>query len=334
MASASITKRGKRFAVRYRLGGRSYPVQHGGSFATLRDAKIRRDVIAVELAAGRNPAVLLAGLAEASTRPARTFAVVAEEYRESRVDVADETAKSLKTHLKYLNAAFSDRRPETIKMEHVQMWIAASTLKPSSLKRYFHTLRLVLDYAGVDPNPARDRRVRLPRIESTVVSPPSRGEVEAIISHARPCWRLALRTLAETGMRVSELHELEWQDVDLVGSRFRVRGGKTAAARRWVAVPPELLDQIAADTPPDDRTAERRVFPGATRQAVMHVIIRACASAGIARYTTHDLRHRYISVQVARGVPITTISAQVGHTGKAMTLDTYSHVLLNEAVSA
>lgn len=36
MASASITvrttKTGRRFVVRYRLGGRAYPVEHGGSF--------------------------------------------------------------------------------------------------------------------------------------------------------------------------------------------------------------------------------------------------------------------------------------------------------------
>jgi integrase len=49
--------------------------------------------------------------------------------------------------------------------------------------------------------------------------------------------RLVLRTLAETGMRVGELHSLEWQDVEESRSRFRIRSGKTAAARRWVAVP-------------------------------------------------------------------------------------------------
>ena len=56
MASASIrcrqTKSGPRFQVRCRLGGRAYPVQHGGSFPTLKEARTRRDFIAGELAAG------------------------------------------------------------------------------------------------------------------------------------------------------------------------------------------------------------------------------------------------------------------------------------------
>jgi len=30
---------GPRYVVRHRLGGRAYPVEHGGSFKTLREAK-------------------------------------------------------------------------------------------------------------------------------------------------------------------------------------------------------------------------------------------------------------------------------------------------------
>jgi len=60
MASSFIvtreTKSGaRRFVVRYRLSGRAWPVQHGGSLSTMREAHARRDLIAGELAAGRNP---------------------------------------------------------------------------------------------------------------------------------------------------------------------------------------------------------------------------------------------------------------------------------------
>jgi hypothetical protein len=33
---------------------------------------------------------------------------------------------------------------------------------------------------------------------------------------------------------------------------------------------------------------------------------------------------------VARGVPITSVAAALGHSRKSLTLDTYSHVLLDE----
>jgi integrase len=46
----------------------------------------------------------------------------------------------------------------------------------------------------------------------------------------------------------------------------------------------------------------------------------------------HDLRHRYASMKIAEGVPVTTVAAQLGHSKKSLTLDTYAHVLLeNEA---
>ena len=52
--------------------------------------------------------------------------------------------------------AFDDRDPATITPADVQEWIAGLTLKPSSMRSYLGTLRDVLDFAGVDPNPARD----------------------------------------------------------------------------------------------------------------------------------------------------------------------------------
>ena len=119
----------------------------------------------------------------------------------------------------------------------VQEWIGGLPLRASSVRRYVATLRAVLDFAGVEPNPARDARVRLPRAEQTVIDPPTAADVETIIATVPKRWRLALRTLAETGMRVGEAHDLEWGDVDEAGCRVRIKAGKTHAARRWVSVP-------------------------------------------------------------------------------------------------
>lgn len=63
-------------------------------------------------------------------------------------------------------------------------------------------------------------------------------------------------------MRVGELEALAWGDVDEQASRFRIKQGKTAAARRWAAVPEWLMAEIAETVPREDRTAERLVFVG------------------------------------------------------------------------
>jgi integrase len=74
----------------------------------------------------------------------------------------------------------------------------------------------------------------------------------------------------------------------------------------------------------------RRVFTGATPNAVNHVVDRASKSAGIHHFSPHDLRRRYASVQIHRGVPVTQVAAQLGHSRKSMTRDTYSHVIVEE----
>jgi integrase len=322
------TKDGPRYVVRYRLGGRAYPLQHAGSFKTLKDAKARRDLVAGELAAGRNPADTLR-IVEQPKR--RTFGEWAEAYKSSRIDLADKTSKGVGFHLKAMTS-LNDRDPAGITSADVQEWIAGLELKPSTIRLYMSTLRAVLDFAGVDPNPARDTRVRLPRAERALVDPPSAQDVDTIIATVPPRWRLPLRVLEQTGMRVGELQSLAWGDVDEQGSRFRIKQGKTASARRWVAVPECLMVEIADTVPRGDRTAERPVFVGFSAIAVKSVMARACKSAGIVHRHPHDLRHRYASVKIAEGVPVTLVAAQLGHSRNSLTLDTYSHVLLeNEA---
>jgi integrase len=60
------------------------------------------------------------------------------------------------------------------------------------------------------------------------------------------------------------------------------------------------------------------------------IIANARKTAGIANYPPHDLRHRCISVQIREGIPVTEIAAHVGHSRKSLTLDTYTHVLIDE----
>jgi integrase len=80
----------------------------------------------------------------------------------------------------------------------------------------------------------------------------------------------------------------------------------------------------------DDRTPERRVFPGATRQTIGMAMRNARQGCRHPNYSPHDLPHRYASVKIREGVPVTDLAAQLGHARKSLTLDTYSHVLLED----
>lgn len=319
----------KRYVVRYRRGGRAFQLEHAGSFRTLKDARTRKNLVAGELAAGRDPRATL----KAAKIIERDYREWAQAYRKSRVDIADETAKNLKAHLKRLLPTFGDRDPRTITVADCQEWIAAQKLKPSSLRRYFTTHRLILDFAGVDPNPARDSRVKLPAILQEEPTPPTAKQVLEILERSPVRWRLPLVVLEQTGARVGELASLVWGDVDVAGSQFRLRSAETKSRRaRWVQVPEWLMEHVEQLCPLDDRTAERRVFQGFSADVAKNVMARACRAAGIPHFHPHDLRHRRTSLWHGQGVPAKQLAERIGHSRASLTLDVYSHVMPLEEV--
>ena len=58
---------------------------------------------------------------------------------------------------------------------------AQRTHKPGTVQLYLLTFRLLLDYVGLDPNPARDPRVKLPKRVREEPQPPPAEHVEAIL---------------------------------------------------------------------------------------------------------------------------------------------------------
>jgi integrase len=60
-------------------------------------------------------------------------------------------------------------------------------------------------------------------------------------------------------------------------------------------------------------------------------IAKACKATGIPLFSPHDLRHRRISLLHLRRVPWARIGEQVGQRNLAVTANTYSHVLVDEA---
>lgn len=109
MASCFIerrsTGRGMRYRVRFRLGGRESKVRYGGSFSTLREARLRRDWIGGELAAMRVPD--LSALSD--PEPAPTLTDVARRWQASRVDVRESTTVQHRTAIARVLPRLGDR---------------------------------------------------------------------------------------------------------------------------------------------------------------------------------------------------------------------------------
>jgi integrase len=285
-----------RYLVRYRVGGRETRQQYAGTFRRKADALARRRWVDGELAAMRAPD-LAALVAEPKRAP--TLREVAERWLESRIDVADHTRLQ---HRSDVNRADSllDRRVDKITSADVAALVAtlAETRKQATVRKTVLALAMVFDHAGIEPNPARDKRtVRLPRDEREELRPPTATHLLAVHDVLPGRYRLPLLVLDDTGMRLSELERLAWGDVDESRGRWRVSASVSKSGRaRWVRVTHEVFVAVMVLCPRDDRTPERRVFQGFGGDRFRTAIARACTAAGIPAFSPHDLRHRRISL--------------------------------------
>jgi integrase len=341
MASVSIrrreTKSGTRFQVRYRLGGRTYPLQHGGSFQTMKEARARRDLIGGELAAGRNPADVLQVLREQPQRHVRTIEAWGLKFLASRIDIDSNTSKNYRSALKKVGEQFGDRDPATITVDEVAAWVAklAAKHKPGTVQLYLIAFRLLLDYVGLDPNPARDPRVKLPKRVREEPQPPPAEHVEAILGAIGAKWRLLFVTIEQGALRLGEAVGLTWGDVDAAGLRLRLpRSATKRDQARWVYLPEWLIEAIETTCPLEDRVAERRVFQGITEASAYQAMARACKNAKVPHYSPHSLRHRRITIWHQSGVPARELAERAGHSRPSMSLDVYSHVMPADEVPA
>ena len=209
VGSAWITPRGegktRRFLVRYRAGGREAKIQHAGSFRRRADAVLREQWVSGLIAAGRGTDIpkLLRG----QNAQALTVTEAGKRWLRSRIDISAHTVCIHGDSLRRLESLIGETAIDELTPEDVAEAIAAlaEKHKPSTVRKSLNVLRQALDHAGLERNPARDRRIRLPRQQRVQIAPPETAHVEAVVRALPPRYRLPVLALDSTGMRISEL---------------------------------------------------------------------------------------------------------------------------------
>lgn len=216
-------------------------------------------------------------------------------------------------------------------------------------------LRQAVRWRLLAVNPAAD--LELPPVAAAPMVTLTHEQARALLAAAQG-WQYTLALLGlATGARLGELLALRWTDVDLqvgtvrigrslrvVGRRLQVKGPKTEAGYRTVALGPTVaaaLRRLRAEQ------VERRLVLGAEYDAAADLVI--CKPAGgpyrpdsastmfraLVRRAglpdtihVHTLRHSAASFLAAEGVPASDIAAQLGHAdGGALALRVYVHPL-------
>jgi len=321
-----------RFLVEYRPGGREERARHGGSFKTKRLARIRAAFIEGELGAGRLPDL---SFGASDPTPVLAFEQAARAWQGSRLDIAATTRDQHRIQLDKLLPLIGDRAVEELQPADFVAVVAAlhgDGVARETIRKTLGVGAMVLDHAGINPNPARDRSIKLPREEPKQINPPSAADIEAVFARIPAEHRLALLWLDWSGARVSSVDLTLAGDYDEARQRVRLRAATTKTRRAlWVGLHPVLAEAIEATLPHRRfRDPEARLFASSGADALRTSIAKACRAEGIPLWSPHDLRHRRISLLHLRGVPFARIGEFIGQRKLSVTADIYTHVLADE----
>jgi integrase len=181
----------------------------------------------------------------------------------------------------------------------------------------------------------RMRRYKERKMER-FLSPVERARLESVLVAAEKATKgapeylgpgnvLAVRLLALTGCRKSEISNLRWSHVDLEHAELRLPDTKTGLSLRPLT--PQavaLLRALRAQAP----VGQGLVCVSETGER-LHGVGRAWLAirrrAGLDDVRLHDLRHSAASDALAAGVPLAMVGAMLGHKSPATTAR-YAHL--------
>lgn len=202
-------------------------------------------------------------------------------------------------------------------------------------------------------NPAAS--INLPHGERPQIDILSRDELARLVQASyRHRYGIFIRLTLSTGLRIGELLGLRWEDVDFTSGLLCIYAGsrteiviqepKSKNSIRTIPLFPMALQELsqwkfgqqaerqaAGDayidsgmivTNPLGGYVEPRTFKDYYNQIL--------EMAGLRHLTFHALRHTFASRALEQGMDSKTLSMLLGHASVSFTLDTYTHVLIEQ----
>ena len=222
---------------------------------------------------------------------------------------------------------------QAVTLGHLQAYAQSiGHMAPASRARRLAALKSLFGFAhrlGYVPFDAA-RPLRLPKLRDVLAGRIiGEAEVQRMIAlEPNPRNHAMLRLLYATGLRISELCALRWEDLrgTKAGGQATVfgKGGKT----RTVLLLPKLWRLLAAQrgTAPAEAPVFRSRGGTALDRSAAHRVVKAAARrAGLPdQVSAHWLRHAHASHSLDHGAPLHVLQASLGH-GSLGTTTRYVH---------
>ncbi len=210
-------------------------------------------------------------------------------------------------------------------LENFDDWMNGMNMcAPSTIRAHLAAISAFLRWIGLD----LPGHIRRPKAERRLPKTLSDGEVAALVlasdGSSNRLDKILIRLLLDTGLRVSEVCDLDIYDVDISARNLRVRGGKGDKDRTvlfTVKCAQEIVEWINQHRPkptnPSDPAAlllnsrGARIHPRGVQRTMDRLARRA--SIDTRRLTPHVLRHTFATGLLRRGADIVSIQRLLGH---------------------
>jgi site-specific recombinase XerD len=208
------------------------------------------------------------------------------------------------------------------------------TTRARKLASIRHFLKFLKENDVIAGNPAETvTRARKEEKDPTVLF---KNEYKALLFEAQGYSRdyAILLTFLKSGIRESELADLQIEDVDFLHNELTVREGK-GKKERSIPLMPELKRALGRYIAERERQAnildEETLFlarngTSLNPSSIRKLVKKYYAKAGVRKSGVHTLRHTFSAHNVNNGMPIADLQKVLGHKKKETTLK-YIHAV-------
>ncbi len=213
-----------------------------------------------------------------------------------------------------------------------------------TLIRLGQILDVAVRYEMIPHNPVKGRVTKL-KERTPTRERLQQDQVRALLQHAGRHRALLATAIMAGGLRVSELVNVRWRNLDLDARTLHVPVSKTEAGMRFVHIEPELAAllqehkiashwNLPADFVFPGRNREKPRERNSVRTRCLHNSVKRANAALEAEgrvpmpegITFHALRRTYAAIRAELGEHPAITAAQMGHTDPRMTLRVYTDV--------
>ncbi len=260
--------------------------------------------------------------------PILTFKVLAERWETAQdEDTSAGHIRNVRDHVRLHLVALHDLPINTIGIEQVQPLVKAyrATHSVASTNGLRRTINLLFGYAvraKFIPELPFDslKKRKEPAKKRTALTEDQYGDLAASAAKAQNRHiPLMVLILVGTGVRRIDVLHMKWEDLDLahcVWSPIIIKDGDPLVfeLESWLVAEIQKLPRVS------EYVFAREDGQPHGPEFLRRTLARAGKELGVGRLGTHALRASYITFLADQGVPITTISALVGHSDVRLTM--------------